>query len=104
MTQLQAAGLGIGLGWYVSHKSPPHQDPTAIGGGDNQTQQAGTVTVNLSSPHVTPTNTIARRAAFPDPLPTPVPSVPIPVMHALHLDGSKHDSIPARQHLNRAAM
>ncbi|KAH9179281.1 hypothetical protein EDB89DRAFT_1926333 [Lactarius sanguifluus] len=29
------AGLGIGLGLYISHKSPSHQDPTVFGGGGN---------------------------------------------------------------------
>ncbi|KAI0250771.1 hypothetical protein BJV78DRAFT_1282999 [Lactifluus subvellereus] len=107
---LTCAGLGIGVGWYASHKAPPHQDPTAFGGGDSQraipTSSQGQG-VNHSSLHVTPTNTVARRSAFPDPLPTPAPNAPIHVMHVPYPHGSKHDPTPVhhrRQYLNRAIM
>ncbi|KAI0304379.1 hypothetical protein B0F90DRAFT_1815717 [Multifurca ochricompacta] len=110
---LACAGLGIGVGWYISHKSPPHQDPTAFGGGANygtgvtNSQQVGGSGTgsHISSPHVTPTNTVARRAAFPDPLPTAAPGTPVHVVHISHPHRPKHDPAPARhqkRHLRRA--
>ncbi|KAI0269878.1 hypothetical protein BC834DRAFT_863744 [Gloeopeniophorella convolvens] len=101
---LACVGLGIGVGWYVSHKSPSHQDPTALGGGANKgivTTTSGvligTGTGAHLSPHVTPTNTVLRREAMPDPSPTPAPGAPIHVMHIPHPPhGIKHD--PARAH------
>jgi hypothetical protein len=100
---LVCAGLGIGLGLYISHKSPSHQDPTAIGGGGDYgmgsttSQDAGPTS---SSPHVSPTNTVARRVAFADPLPTPAP---IHVMHASHKLEAPH-ARHRRRYLNRALM
>ncbi|KAI0004476.1 hypothetical protein BJV74DRAFT_377454 [Russula compacta] len=105
------AGLGIGVGWYLSHKSAPHQDPTAIGGGadismiSTSSQALGGSATALSSPHVTPTNTIAQRAAFHGSMPTPPPSAPVHVILIPHPHGSKHDSAPShhrRRHLKRA--
>jgi len=111
---LVCAGLGIGLGLYISHKAPSHQDPTAIGGGDNYgmgpTTSAGVPDVGptgSSSPHVSPTNTVARRAAFADPLPTPVPGAPIHVMGVSQLHWDKPEVPHAhhrRRHVNRALM
>jgi len=110
------AGLGIGLGVYLSHKAPPHQDPTTFGGrasnglvstSSQPMQGSGPTGVSGSSPHVTPTNTVARRAAFPGPLPTPAPSVPIHIMYIPHPHGPKHGSTPSRhshRHRKRAMM
>jgi hypothetical protein len=108
---LVCAGLGIGLGLYISHKSPPHQDPTAIGGGgDNGIGSTTSQPVpdasptKSSSPHVSPTNTVARRAAFADPFPTPAPGV-IHVMHTSHLHWDKpkaRHALHRRRHPNRA--
>jgi len=96
------AGLGLGLGWYLSHQTPPHQDPTTFGGRasnglvSTSSKGSGPTGVSGSSPHVTPTNTVARRAAFPGPLPTPAPSAPIHVLHISHPHGPKHGSAPSR--------
>lgn len=107
---LACVGLGIGLGLYISHKAPSHQDPTAFGGGDNHgtgptTSQQDTGTGSSSSSrHVSPTNTVARRAAFADALPTPAL---IHVMHAPLAHWNKPDAPRARhqrRHLNRALM
>ncbi|KAI9443258.1 hypothetical protein H4582DRAFT_1923514 [Lactarius indigo] len=106
------AGLGIGLGMYISHKSPSHQDPTALGGGGNHgtgpttssVADTGTASHSLSR-HVSPTNTVARRAAFADALPTPTPDAPINVAHVSLPRWNTPDSPRAhhqRQHLNRA--
>lgn len=70
---LAAAG-GIGLGWYFSHNSPSHQQPTAFGGSADQSQSPSSSTVKSvgtgsagvkTSLHVSPTNTVARRALEP---------------------------------------
>jgi len=103
------AGLGIGLGWYLSHKAPPHQDPTAFGGGAGNganmtaitSQAAGQTGHAVSAPHVTPTATVARRAAFPLPFPTPAPGAPIHVQYIPHPHGSKQPSPRQRRHLER---
>jgi len=105
------AGFGIGLGWYFSHQAPSHQDPTTFGGrasnglvstSSQAMDGSGPTGVLSSSPHVTPTNTVARRAAFPGPLPTPAPSVPIHIMHIPHPHGPQHGSAPSRhQHRHR---
>ncbi|KAI0081595.1 hypothetical protein K474DRAFT_1567705, partial [Panus rudis PR-1116 ss-1] len=68
---------GIGLGWYVSHNDTSHNAPTAIGGSANEkaiqesssVAKAGGPTAS-STPHVSPTNTVARRDYIPDPYPT----------------------------------
>jgi hypothetical protein len=95
MSESQCTGLGIGLSLYISHKAPSHQDPMAIGvGGDygmssmtsQQVPEAGPT--DSSSPHVSPTNTVAQCAAFADPFPTPLPGV-IHVMHTSHLHWDK---------------
>jgi len=102
---LVGVGLAIGGGLYLSHKSAPHQDPTALGGGADQgdtitsTQQA-----TIGSPsHVTPTNTVARRSPS-DSFPSPAPSVSIRAVQILHPRGSNFDRVPSRhrRYLNRA--
>ncbi|KAI0284027.1 hypothetical protein BGY98DRAFT_950063 [Russula aff. rugulosa BPL654] len=92
------AGFGIGLGWYLSHKASPFQDPTAIGGHGNngansttspppiQGVETGTGT---ATPHVTPTHTVAQRAVFPRSLPTHADGAPIDVMPRSHSHGSR---------------
>ena len=59
----------------------------------------------LSEPHVTPTATVARRAAFPLPFPTPThtPGTLIDVQHIPHHPhGSKQPLGRQRRHLERA--
>jgi hypothetical protein len=62
----------IALGWYVSHNDPAHKAPVAVGGSEEEhsdpSSAAATKTGSLgatgsSSPHVSPTKTVARRAA-----------------------------------------
>jgi hypothetical protein len=69
-----AAAGGIGLGWYMSHKAPDHYQPTAVGGSANESGVTSAVkpvgsngATAKSSLHVTPTNTVARRAEAPAP-------------------------------------
>ncbi|KAF8645172.1 hypothetical protein AX16_007999 [Volvariella volvacea WC 439] len=67
---LIAAAGGIGLGWYISHNSPDHQPPTALGGSANEAApvESSTPVVNQqtrTSFHVTPTHTIDARALKP---------------------------------------
>ncbi|KAI0051111.1 hypothetical protein FA95DRAFT_1535228 [Auriscalpium vulgare] len=72
---LVCAGLAIGLGIYLSQKSSSHQAPTAIGGSANESLGVATTTTlakgakgtaGLSTtPHVSPTFTVARRDASP---------------------------------------
>ncbi|KAG2155897.1 uncharacterized protein EDB93DRAFT_1222168 [Suillus bovinus] len=56
---------GIGIGWYISHKSPSNTVPKAIGGSANETMNPtsthASVAASSSSLHVSPTNTVARR-------------------------------------------
>lgn len=74
---LVAAGAGIGIGWYVSHNSPDHVRPVAIGGSDDKSGggPSSAVASVKTSLHVSPTNTVDRRAAEPF-------TTPIPVRHA----------------------
>ncbi|KAF5367791.1 hypothetical protein D9615_010504 [Tricholomella constricta] len=59
-------GGAIGIGWYVSHKSPDHQQPTAIGGSANEAATAvptSSIKIDASGStikHVTPTHTVKR--------------------------------------------
>jgi hypothetical protein len=53
---------------------------------------------------VTPTNTVEKRAVFPDPLPTPAPGAPINLVHLSHPYGPKHGSTGSRRSLKRAIM
>ncbi|KAH7914280.1 hypothetical protein BJ138DRAFT_1170744 [Hygrophoropsis aurantiaca] len=66
-----------GLGWYISHKTPPNQAPKAIGGKSNESMSpvsssAAAQSGETSSPHVSPTYTLARRM-MPAPVPTGSP-------------------------------
>ncbi|KAJ3479355.1 hypothetical protein NLJ89_g12332 [Agrocybe chaxingu] len=67
---------GIGFGVYASRNSPDHQKPTAIGGSaDNAATFAtaataaavGTAAKSSTRLHVSPTNTVERREAGPEP-------------------------------------
>lgn len=69
---------GIGLGWYIAHNNTSHNAPTVIGGGVNEKATPVTSSVSMkpgvsSSPHVSPTNTVARRDVFADVVPTHLP-------------------------------
>ncbi|KAG5649704.1 hypothetical protein H0H81_002431 [Sphagnurus paluster] len=62
----QIIGAAIGLGWYVSHNKPDHQQPKAFGGSANEAATASTsATVDPSTgstvKHVSPTHTLASR-------------------------------------------
>jgi len=62
----------IGIGWYMSHKSPSNTAPKAIGGSAQEGKSATTSATALASSsflHVSPTNTVARREY--DAVPTP---------------------------------
>ncbi|KAK0464328.1 uncharacterized protein EV420DRAFT_1637898 [Desarmillaria tabescens] len=68
------AAAGIGLGWWISHKSTSHDQPIVIGGSaDNAATETGTDTSAVGSGtarvatslHVSPTNTVARRFVEP---------------------------------------
>ncbi|KIJ62620.1 hypothetical protein HYDPIDRAFT_176421 [Hydnomerulius pinastri MD-312] len=93
-------GVGTGVGWYISHKSPSHQQPTAVGGSANETAgpKPSSAVANAhsvsSSPHVTPTNTVARRTAGPEPTPAPFDAIYIPSEDVVHANvsrrGKKH--------------
>lgn len=58
---------GVGIGWYISHKSSSNTAPKAIGGSANETMSPTTSTIasvrgsSSTSLHVSPTNTVARR-------------------------------------------
>ncbi|KAG2342149.1 hypothetical protein BDR05DRAFT_367058 [Suillus weaverae] len=66
MMFLVLIAAGIGIGWYISHKSPSNTAPKAIGGSANETMSptsthASVAVSSSSSLHVSPTNTVARR-------------------------------------------
>lgn len=66
MAFLILIAAGIGIGWYISHKSPSNTAPKAIGGSANETMSptsthASVAVSSSSSLHVSPTNTVARR-------------------------------------------
>ncbi|KDQ62544.1 hypothetical protein JAAARDRAFT_44863 [Jaapia argillacea MUCL 33604] len=76
---------GIGIGIYISHKNQSNTGPKAIGGSADEAATVTTTTTAISSaatvkavgvttgsPHVSPTNTVARRDGWYDVLPTPV--------------------------------
>ncbi|KAH7920481.1 hypothetical protein BV22DRAFT_1073867 [Leucogyrophana mollusca] len=83
-----------GLGWYISHKTPANQAPKAIGGSANEGMTPASSSAaakggsTSSSPHVSPTNTVARRAA-----PEPVPTGSTPLLHMINLGPSFDDSM-----------
>ena len=85
-----------------------------MGGGDNngmgstspQQVPDGSPT-SSSSPHVSPTNIVVRRAAFAGPLPTPEPGAAIHVIYAPHIHWGVPETPHAhhrRRNLNRALM
>ncbi|KAG2065308.1 hypothetical protein BDR04DRAFT_1108648 [Suillus decipiens] len=65
MVFLVLIAAGIGIGWYISHKSSSNTTPQAIGGSAEETMSStsthASVPVSSSSLHVSPTNTVARR-------------------------------------------
>lgn len=78
-------GAACGLGWYISHDSPDHQQPAALGGtGTNKgavdgakASTAPAVTGSTTTAaKVTPTFTVDRRAAVPVATPDPLPAYP----------------------------
>jgi len=69
---LLCIGGGAGLGWYLTHNQPSNQQPKAFGGSANEQASAAissssAAPASSSSPHVYPTNTVARREALPEP-------------------------------------
>jgi len=102
---------GIGVGWYFTHNNPSHQQPEVFGGsadeGITSTTSSSALSSSstavhgiLSSPHVSPTNTVARRAAVPDPAPTPIPFQKLHSPHAqsgLGPSGGIH-LVPSKRH------
>ncbi|GLB38156.1 hypothetical protein LshimejAT787_0500210 [Lyophyllum shimeji] len=69
---LACIAFGVGIGWYVSHKSPSHQQPKAFGGSANEyATAASTSTAGGVGPggstirHVSPTHTVERRVFEP---------------------------------------
>lgn len=62
---------GISVGWYFTHNNPSNQQPGVVGGSANEGISSSSSATSSSSapshrvsssPHVSPTNTIARRA------------------------------------------
>ncbi|KAF9241145.1 hypothetical protein BU15DRAFT_87366 [Melanogaster broomeanus] len=93
ITLLICIGAGTGIGWYISHKSPSHQQPTAVGGSANETTGPNSPTATAagsSSPHVTPTNTVARRAAVLDPMPTSFEAIHMPSEEVVQVNAPHH--------------
>ncbi|KAI0789612.1 hypothetical protein C8Q75DRAFT_806779 [Abortiporus biennis] len=93
---------GIGIGWWIAHNDKSHDAPTAIGGSANEkalsSSAAAATSVGTdghtksSSPHVSPTNTVARRAFLADVVPTGVPVVPIPEVPAIPIGSPKFEA------------
>lgn len=83
----------IGLGVWVNHNNNTHSAPTAIGGSANQkavtTDAAPTIAGALatSSPHVSPTHTVARRANLALPTPHIPDALLAPVAAAVPIEG-----------------
>ncbi|KAI1794812.1 hypothetical protein LXA43DRAFT_994387 [Ganoderma leucocontextum] len=90
----------IGLGWWVSHNNHTHTAPTAIGGSADEkalasasaSASAAASSSDISSLHVSPTNTVARRAD--EPIPTPPVLYPVharsPNSHRVHVVQAHH--------------
>jgi hypothetical protein len=65
-----AIGGAIGLGWYLTHNNQDHQRPTSFGGSQDEASTTTSASLSTSSSaipsgtskHVSPTNTVARRA------------------------------------------
>jgi len=109
---------GIGVGWYFTHNNPSNQQPKAFGGSANEgfsssvasssssslSSSSSHVSGASSSPHVSPTNTVARRAAYPEPVPTLIPfqMLHLPqVQSSLGSSGGVHFA-PSKRHSRRA--
>jgi len=79
---LVCAGTGIGIWYYLSHSSSSQEQPTAVGGSANETVGPSSPTAgghsSSSSPHVTPTFTLARRDTEPTPTPTVLALIRVP--------------------------
>ena len=77
-------GGAAALGWYISRNSTTTSTPKALGGSENEgasltitstaASTAGALEGASSSRHVSPTNTVAKRVAYPFPEPTPDPA------------------------------
>lgn len=84
---LALIGGGIALGYYMSRNSSTHTAPVAIGGSANEgASLVGTTSTAIapstsSSPHVSPTNTVAKRHPAPEITGTPNRSLPIADIH-----------------------
>lgn len=64
MVLLVLIAAGVGIGWYISHKSSSNTTPKAIGGSAEETMSPTSTHASVavsSSLHVSPTNTVARR-------------------------------------------
>jgi len=92
MLLLIGVGAGIGLWYHISHSTPSHQQPTAVGGSadetDSQVSPKSGDQASSSSPYVTPTYTLARRAS--DATPAPYGFIHLPPEDAVQPDGSRH--------------
>jgi hypothetical protein len=105
---LLCIGAGAGLGWYLTHNQPSNQQPKALGGSaDEQAPVTASVSsssssvaapASSSSPHVSPTNTVARRKALPEPS-----SVAIHMMHIPQQRSTFDSAILPSKHHNRRA-
>ncbi|KAH0832101.1 hypothetical protein J3R83DRAFT_13010 [Lanmaoa asiatica] len=95
MILLTSIGMGIGLWYYISHTNSSHQQPTAVGGSANETSGPSSSTAeghaSSSSPHVTPTFTLARRDTLPDPTPTAFTLIGVPPEDAVKTNVSRHN-------------
>ncbi|KAM5538639.1 hypothetical protein V8D89_007668 [Ganoderma adspersum] len=96
----------IGLGWWVSHNNKSHNAPTAIGGSADEkaiasasasasAKAAASASSSDISFHVSPTNTVARRAD--EPIPT------LPVLYPVHVrsPNSHHVHVVQTHHRRR---
>lgn len=105
-------GGAIGLGVYVSRNNTTPTTPKALGGSESEgvsftpttsaTNTAGALGgVTSTSRHVSPTNTVAKRIAYPFPEPTPAPA-PFPFVGE-HLDSVLNGAAAAhkQQHQKR---
>lgn len=107
----QCIAGGIGVAWYFTHNNPSHQQPKVFGGSADEgitsttsssvSSSSSTAIVGISSsPHVSPTNTVARRATFPDPAPT---HIPFQMLHSPHAQSGSGRSggvhlVPSKRH------
>jgi len=95
MILLICGGIGIGLWYYISHTSSSQKQPTAVGGSANETAGLSSPTTSghssSSSPHVSPTFTVARRDTAPDPTPAVLALINVPPEDAVQANVSKHN-------------